>query len=77
MADGEDMLFKKKRKDKSYSKYPCSVFLHNALRFIKEGKPEVAYEEICWALVRAGDELSSEEKETFEKIKAERDTYGI
>ena len=66
----------KKKKDKIYSEYPCSVFLHNALRFITEGKPYIAYEEICWALLRAGGELSNQEKELFEKIKASREFWN-
>lgn len=56
-----------KKSRKSYSEYPCDVYLHNALRFIKDGKPDVAYEEICWAIVKSGGELSDEEKEGFNR----------
>lgn len=63
------MFWKQKQNDNVFSQYPCSVFLHNALRFITEGKPEVAYEEICWALVRSGAELSKEEKTRFEELR--------
>ncbi len=64
------MFFNKKQNDKVFSQYPCSVFLHNALRFISEGKADVAFEEICWALIRGGDELSKEEKTRLEELKA-------
>ncbi len=64
------MFFNKKQNNKVFSQYPCSVFLHNALRFISEGKSDIAYEEICWALIRAGDELSKEERTRFEELKA-------
>ncbi len=66
------MKFLKKRNDKVFGQYPCSCFLHNALRFISEGKPDVAYEEICWALMKSGEELCQEEKMIFEKLREER-----
>lgn len=56
------ILKRKNKKDKIFSEYPCSVYLHNALRFITNNEPEVAYEDICHALMKAGDELSDEEK---------------
>lgn len=59
---------KKKQKDRVYSQYPCSVYLHNALRFISEGKPKVAYEEICWALTKAGVMLSQKEYHEWREI---------
>lgn len=67
------MFFNKKRKEDVFSQYPCSVFLHNALRFISEGKSDIAYEEICWALKRSGGELLEEEKKKFEELKALRE----
>ncbi|MBQ7347777.1 MAG: hypothetical protein IJW55_07455 [Clostridia bacterium] len=63
---------RKKRNDKVFSQYPCSCFLHNALRFISEGKADIAYEEICWALMKGGEELFQEEKTRFEKLRKER-----
>ena len=57
-----------KKKDRKFGQYPCDVFLHNALRFISEGNPDVAYKEICHALLKAGDSLSDEERWRFERI---------
>lgn len=59
---------KQKKKDKKFSDYPCSTYLHNALYFISVNNPDAAYEEICYALLKSGDKLSSEEKELFNKI---------
>lgn len=67
------MSFRKKKekhvKDDMLSQYPCNVHLHNALRFIQQNKPDVAYEDICHAILRSGDELSDKEKEIFLSIK--------
>ena len=63
---------RKKQKDKIFSQYPCSCFLHNALRFISEGETDIAYEEICWALMKSGEELSPEERTIFEKLREKR-----
>lgn len=60
--------YKQKQKDAIFSDYPCADYLHNALRFIQNGKPDVAYTEICHALLRSGDKLSSEEEATFKQI---------
>lgn len=61
------MMFfkKKKRKDEVFAKYPCSVFLHNSLRLLTENKPEAAYEEICYAIIRSGGVLTAMEKMTL------------
>lgn len=62
-------LFKRNKiRNKTFSKYPCSVYLHNALTFIIQNKPEVAYEEICYALLKAGDKLTSEEESLFKTL---------
>ena len=60
---------KNKRKDKIFSKYPCVDYLHNALEFISDDKPDVAYEEICWALLKASCKLSDKEQKTFNDIR--------
>ena len=44
----------KNKNDKVFSEYPCSVYLHNALRFITDKQPDIAYEEICYALLKSG-----------------------
>lgn len=58
-----------KKKDKIFSEYPCSCYLHNALRFICDGEYEVAYEEICHALLRSGDKLTECERKIFDQIR--------
>ena len=60
------------KKGEVFSQYPCAVFLHNALRFLTEGKVCTAYEEICWALVKAGEELNAEERAVFKELRNKR-----
>lgn len=45
------------------SNYPCSDYLHNALHFIANGKPQVAYDEVCWAIIKSGGTLTYEEEQ--------------
>ena len=54
-------LMERSREEKLRN-YPCSDYLHNALRFISEGKPQVAYDEICHAIIRSGGCLAEEEE---------------
>lgn len=51
-----------RNKAEKLGNYPCSVYLHNALRFISEGKPQVAYDEICHAIIRSDGVLTEEER---------------
>lgn len=55
-------------KKETIDKYPCVDYLHNALRALSNGKVDSAYREICWALSKAGEELSEEEKVKFVKL---------
>lgn len=48
--------------------YPCDIYLHNALECLMEGKVNLAYSEICWAIHKSFGELSKEEKQHWEKI---------
>ena len=48
--------------NRKLSNYPCDAYLHNALFFITNGKPEVAYDEICWAIMKSGGTLTAEEE---------------
>ena len=59
-----------KRRDKVFSCYPCSDHLHHALEFISDNEPDIAYTEICYALFKAGEELTIEEKHMFEMIRS-------
>ena len=49
--------------------YPCSDYLHNALRFISNGQPEVAYDEICCAIIRSGGSLTESEEKNRKDLK--------
>jgi hypothetical protein len=37
------------------------------LRFILENKPDVAYTEVCYAIMKSGAELTETEKAEFDK----------
>ena len=63
------MFGRRKKKDNALAQYPCSVFLHNALRCLQGCRYDVAYEEICYAIVRSGGKLTDEERECFEAVK--------
>ena len=58
---------KNKAINQKLSTYPCVNYLHNALRFILENKTDVAYIEICCAIMESGAELSETEKAEFNK----------
>ena len=49
--------------NKLLNEYPCSDYLHNALRFLRQGKVDVAYDEICHTIIRSGGKLTEEEQE--------------
>ena len=58
---------KNKAINQKLSTYPCVNYLHNALRFILEKKTDVAYTEICYAIMKSGAELTETEKAEFDK----------
>lgn len=65
------MFGKKNKCDKKLlRKYPCDAFLKNALHFIEIGRPNVAYTEICRAIVKSGGQLSDEEFDRYFKIRS-------
>lgn len=58
------MLMRKienEKTNKLLNDYPCSDYLHDALRFLREGNVDAAYDEICWAITKSGGELTEEE----------------
>lgn len=61
-------LITEMKRIKSLNDYPCSDLLHNALRFIRKGSPNVAYGEICCAIIRSGGELTEEEREYLKEM---------
>lgn len=54
--------------NKELNSYPCSDYLHNALRFIMQGESDVAYDEICHAIIRSGGRLTESEEEYRKKV---------
>ena len=70
-------MFRKKKKcnKKLLSQYPCDVYLKNALYFIENGKPDVAYTEICYAIAKSGGELSDSEFEKFCELRSKERNY--
>lgn len=63
------IFYKNKNKsiNQKLSTYPCVNYLHNALRFILENKADVAYTEICYAIMKSGADLTETEKAEFDK----------
>lgn len=55
MRSSWDFLFE--NKNKIFNDY-----LHNALHFISQGKIDVAYDEICHAIIRSGGKLTKDEQ---------------
>ena len=51
------------KRNRKLNEYPCDVYLHNALRFIADGKLQIAYEEICYAIIKSGGELTEAESQ--------------
>lgn len=47
--------------------YPCDVYLHNALRFLRSGYRDSAYEEISEAIFKSGGQLTDEEVDWMRK----------
>ena len=58
---------KNKAINQKMSTYPCVNYLHNALRFVLENKTDVAYTEICYAIMKSGADLTETEKAEFDK----------
>ena len=49
----EEQLMKTKKKDSVFGRYPCCDLVNNAIRFILDGKPDIALEELAHAIVKA------------------------
>lgn len=59
--------------NKRLTEYPADYFIHNSLRFIHDNNMNAAYEEVCFAILKSGGELSDEEEKYLNKIRKERD----
>lgn len=64
------LFFKKKKvvKKSLLKKYPCQCHLRNALYLIDINKPNLAYEEICYAIMKSGGELTPWEMKIFNEL---------
>lgn len=60
---------KQKSKDRIFSEYSCSVILHHALYLLLRNYPDVAYAEICYALLKSGVKLTDEEQKIFDNYR--------
>lgn len=60
-----------KRKNNKLNRYPCDIYLQNALRFITEEKYDIAYTEICYAIIKSGRKLTKEQEKIFKYINEE------
>nr|DAH86710.1 MAG TPA: CRM1 / Exportin repeat 3 [Caudoviricetes sp.] len=60
--------FLQEKIDNELNKYPCSVYLQNALRFITEKEYDTAYSEVCWAIIKSGGKLTEEQEKIFKNI---------
>lgn len=70
-------IFLKKNKSdkkqlKELKKYPCDCYLSNALYFIETGEIDVAYKEICYAILRSGGKLSDSQLKKFNELRNKR-----
>ena len=57
-----------KRKDNKLNQYPCNVYLQNALYFIENKEYDIAYSEICWAIIKSGGKLTEKQENIFRDI---------
>lgn len=61
-----------KKKDAVFGRYPCCDLVNNAIRFILEGKTDVAVEELLQVIWKSGgymhDDLKSQVNEIHERI---------
>lgn len=60
------------KKDSKLNQYPCNIYLQNALRFIAKKQYDVAYSEICYAIMKSGVRLTKEQDETLTRIIVKR-----
>ena len=58
-------IFKRKN-----NQYPCNIYLQNALRWITEKEYDIAYDEICWAIIKSGGKLTEEQRKIFLNIES-------
>jgi len=61
-----------KKKNALFGRYPSCDLLNNALRFIKDGKPDIAAVEIVFAIEKADGYFHEDVAQFAEKI---RDDY--
>jgi hypothetical protein len=64
-------IFKKKNKCKEelLNSYPCDHYLSNALYFIERGATNIAYTEVCCAILKSGGELTDAQLKRYRELK--------
>jgi hypothetical protein len=64
-------IFKKKNKCKEelLNSYPCDRHLSNALYFIERGATNIAYTEVCCAILKSGGELTNAQFKRYRELK--------
>lgn len=60
---------------KTLGKYPCIDFLYDTLHYIEIGDPDVAYTEICWAIMKSGLTLRPEACKRFYEIRSKENDW--
>lgn len=63
------MIFKKKKDNKLNQ---CNIYLQNALQFITKKQYDVAYIEICYAIMENDGKLTKEQDEKLTRIIVKR-----
>ena len=58
-----------KKKNALFGRYPSCDLLNNALRFLREGKTDVAVEEIIFAIEKAGGYFHKDNVQMVEEAK--------
>lgn len=61
------MIFNKKKN--RIAEYPSTNMLHNALYLLMRGDTEGAYQEICWAMIKADVPLDKKEEREFDRLR--------
>lgn len=58
-----------KKKNALFGRYPSCDLLNNALRFLREGKTDVAIEEIIFAIEKAGGYFHEDNVQMVNNVK--------
>ncbi len=66
-----------KKKNQLFGRYPSCDMLNNALRFLRNGKTDIAIEEIIFAIEKADGYFHNDNVEMVKSVKQKRlDSYN-